>query len=246
MSAALKQEPTWRLIERPVGPQPIPDWVSGARIEWLDQYSNPPSVYLKSVGAHSWPDKRWHVHKGLWSALHPDGRGEFLSHHGSVTMTTLRRRREGVSIRDDNGQIRKPDELWEDYQGLATTQQEGFAGREFPVVMADDTAWPGQTIILRGPWYGGRMGGYQEVTTVEMAEPSPYEIRRRIPWYRRGGTFGLFLRQDVLINVLSRFLPYLELAAVERKYEPRVQPLKPEWDAPKHWIYERERAEGRT
>ena len=47
------------------------------------------------------------------------------------------------------------------------------------------------------------------------------------------GMGGLLIRDDVFIAIMSKFLPHLELARVKEHGFTDIQPLKPEWDAPK-------------
>lgn len=80
----------WEEVARPVGPQPLPEWVKGAAADWGYGYANPPSVTLKVAGnVHTWPDQRW-VKEGTktYIARHPDGRALVHYHNGAVSRGT--------------------------------------------------------------------------------------------------------------------------------------------------------------
>ncbi|WP_199086022.1 hypothetical protein [Bosea sp. ASV33] len=79
---------TWREIERPVGPQPIPDWCKGAHVRWREGYGNSPDVLLKVRGyVRDWPNKRFVLEGGrYYRARHEDGRMEQYAHGGAVRL----------------------------------------------------------------------------------------------------------------------------------------------------------------
>src|ERR1700733_608962 len=212
---------TYEFIDMPVGPQPIPEWVRDMAVDWVDQYSNPPRLAIKERGnAHEWPDKVWtRPRAGCFAALSGDGRADFLQHGGSIF--------------EEDGE-------------LVTARQEGFAGRSFKVLMGPGDAFANRWISLRGPWFGWHLTGYQQVTTVDEKLASDlFWTKRGHPWWARGGCFGLWLSEDLIIRLLARYQPHLRVARVREhiggKIFESIQPLKPEWDEPKAWIMERER-----
>lgn len=71
----------WTFIDMPTGPQQLPPWVKGARINWKDGYGNPPDVTLKVWGdARTWENKRFSLEGGrYYRARHEDG-GEDADH----------------------------------------------------------------------------------------------------------------------------------------------------------------------
>lgn len=250
------REVIWREIERPVGPQPIPEWCKGVHVDWADGYMNSPRVTLKVHGeVGSWPDKRYAIEAGkFYRARHPDGRLCQYAHDGRVALAeiqmfksedgTIRQyRREGPEWFDAS---RYPPGCevfpkhgpepgdWVKVEMLCTAAQGGFGGSHFHLPMED-----GQTIVLRGPWHTGAPDGYAEVTFVDTSRGRRW-ARPGTRWHQWGGCFGLFLRDDVFIAIMSRFAAHLHLVAVTERGRTSIQPVKPEWDAPKSVIYERE------
>lgn len=126
----------WYEIERPAGPQLLPDWVKGLHIDWRMQYNSSPCVQFRVHGRLGVLDNEpWRAGPKGRYWREKDGVMEQLWHTGAVTQ--------------------REDGEWQ------TTQQEGFGGRTTIVKMDD-----GRTIHLRGPWFGGHQAGYNEMTTV--------------------------------------------------------------------------------
>lgn len=100
-------------------------------------------------------------------------------------------------------------------------------------------------MILRGPWFGSQPPDVQPVAYVDMSEIRKRRDRRPRPWHQETFGFGLFLTHELIVRLLARFQPHLRIAKIEggylRKFGPRIEPVKPEWDAPKFVIHERER-----
>lgn len=238
---------SWRLVERPVGPQPLPTWVKGAEINWHDQYANSPSVKLIVDGdVRNWDGKTFHKEGDYYRAYHEDGRLEQYAHSGRISLTELGRfrsedgtlrqyRRNGpewAGMGDDGMGLMMKDGQWVKYgyepgewvkvMLPATTAQEGFGGAQVPVILTD-----GSEVVLRGPWHVGAPQGYAEVSYRNRGE-------------RWGGRAGLFITEDLFTRIMSRFQAHLELAEVTYCGCTTIEPMKPEWDVPKRLIYERE------
>lgn len=250
-----RKETTWEEIDRPIGPQPIPSWCKGARVDWHDRYSNPPTIMVKTV-SERWENKVFRKEGKYYIAEHPDGRGELHCHDGAISIEEIQ------VFRSADGalrQHRRSGPQWGDQEGFGyitggvrhghepgefvkapmrcTTQQDGYAGRH-TWIMLDD----GKPLILRGPWHVGSPGGYRSITTVDM-DYARKNGRPRCPWWKNLGCFGLALREDVYIAVISRFIPHLPLARVAYSYgSTTIEPFKPEWGEPKHFWAERQRA----
>ncbi|WP_370194277.1 MULTISPECIES: hypothetical protein [Aurantimonas] len=262
MAAAMHGAPhevRWSFIERPTGPQPLPGWCKGAQIFWLDGYGNSPDVRLKVIGeARDWPEKRFRREGNRYIAESGDGRVEQYAHDGGVSMVKLRRwRSEDGSLRTwrrsgpewaeagskaigrmvvDGNLVEYGNEPgeWVEVDLLATTKQQGFGGAEIPIKMED-----GSDLVLRGPWHVGAPQGFVETAYVDVGKPvAPYYSKR--PWHQRTGMGGLYLREDLFIRIMSRFAAHIPLVRVKHLYGWRVEPIKPEWDAPKAIIYDRE------
>lgn len=242
----------WRFVDRPVGPQPLPDWVKGAAVNWHDDYSNSPSVRLIVDGdVREWEGKRFRKEGHHYRAYHDDGRLEQYAHNGPVSPTEIQRfraddgtlwtyRREGSrwatgadsdawmthSEFRDGKWVQVP-YGWEPGEWVkvmlpATTAQGGFGGAQIPLLMED-----GSELILRGPWHVGAPAGYAEVS---------YQMRGE----RWGGRAGLYITLDLFTRIMARFQPHLELAEVTYGGGTTIEPMKPEWDVPKRIIYERQ------
>jgi hypothetical protein len=251
---------SWVEVERPVGPMPTPSWCKDVHINWMDGLGNSPEIRLKTDGTEGdWPGKCFTYHKGgVYIAKHEDGRLECHGHDGAVTMGKVKmfRRADGELAQHRRwghewGHLQEPGILgtdglgrkcghepgeWVEVDHLVTTQQQGYAGRGFRILRDD-----GQYVMLRGPWHIGAPAGYVGVITVDCSEPDAWIARRRLKWWNRTGCFGLFLRQDALINIISRYQAHIRLAFVTHSYGgPYLEPLKPEWNAPKGFKQELE------
>ena len=245
---------TWREIERPVGPQPTPDWCKGAHVRWREGCSNSPDVLLKVHGnVRDWPDKRFACEGSrYYRARHEDGRMEQYAHDGAIRLdkvrmfqsadgTIRRHRRSGPQWPPANGGFgwiengqrigHEPGE-WIDVERMCTTRQEGFGGEHYHLTMED-----GSTLVLRGPWHVGAPAGYAEVAFIDVDRYPPTNGR---PWHATGGTGGLYLRHDTFVAIMARFCPELPLAEVTYGGATTIEPMKPEWGEPKRLVYERE------
>jgi len=239
---------TWRHVERPVGPQPLPEWVKGATVNWHEGYSNSPSVRLIVDGdVRDWPGKRFRKEGHCYRAYHEDGRLEQYAHNGPISLTELGR------FRSDDGTLRdcrrsgpkwaetgakglgrmmvgtgefveygyEPGE-WVKVMLPATSAQSGFGGAHITLIMED-----GSELVLRGPWHVGAPSGYVEVS---------YKMRGE----RWGLRAGLYITTDLFIRIMARFQAHLELVEVTYGGCTTVEPMKPEWSEPKRLVYERE------
>jgi hypothetical protein len=211
---------SWEPVTLPEGLQPVPAWAKDMAVNWMDGYGNAPTLAIKvpTYDVHSWDGQVWYrTERGLYYTQHEDGRACFHTHAGRVS-------------RNDDGV-------------LQTTQQEGYAGRHFTIQMADDSDLPGEKLILRGPWHAGGLPGYMGVTTVEQKLATDrFWLRHKRPWHQRGGCFGLTLNEDAILRIFARYQPHLRMARVSYSWWPHgsfLEPLKPEWNAPKDWMWER-------
>lgn len=243
------REVKWSRIDRPAGPVDVPAWCAGVHIEWLDDYGNPPSFRLKAHGRlRDWDGKTFTCVNGIYQAKHPDGRLEQYAHNGPVSLTKLgcfrradgtigKYRRFGPEWASEPGwgtispkgvrSGHEPGE-WTEAEFLATTPQAGFGGAITWVTMED-----GREIALRGPWHVGAPEGYTETAYVDVDDQWFKDVQGSRPWYRGTGVGGLYITHDLAIRIISTFAPHLELAWVDYGYAKGIEPLKPEWDAPK-------------
>mgnify|MGYP001796906552 CR=1 FL=1 len=193
----------------------------------------------------SWQWDRKYVKNGsVYKADHTDGRCSVYHHDGPLKLRdgikAFQRldgslhpdRRRDPELWPDEKYYHEPGE-WVETSMLATTKQEGFAGHDFWITL--DT---GEKAVLRGPWHGGSPDGYEEVSywssqMKHFAKPNSKYWR---PWWERGGVGGLFLSQQVWVDIVSTYQAHLELAEVKRYARTNkiyIEQLKPEWSAPK-------------
>lgn len=210
----LEFKPSWRPIDRPVGPQPLPEWCGGANVEMRADLGSFPRVVLKETGPlpefHAWQrDALHHAPKVRWFRTSVDGSlMEQFWHAGKMRQLE--------------------DGSWQ------TEKQEGFGGRVFtiePVVGWD-------RVHLVGPWHGGKIDGWMDAHTVNMREPKAYDAG--LPWHKRMACFGLCVSEAAYIAILSRFVPHMELARVKHFHDwPEfIEPYPVDWGMPK-WFYQR-------
>lgn len=226
---------SYEWIEMPVGPRPLPRWVRGMHVDWMLEYENSPRITLKTNDdLRHWDNKRFEHQGGRFMARHSDGRAEVYYHHGAVRMVTLERH-----VRTGRHEFHK-----EPYEALATTQQQGFGGDHIPIVMGGKGDWRGKTIVLRGPWHGLEPPGYVEVAYVNTAEPWLRKIithRRGGGWRRTGGRGGLYLREELFVAIVARFLPHCRLARITHDKYSTIDLVHPSWPKPKQWLAREER-----
>jgi hypothetical protein len=224
---------SWARVERPLGPQPLPDWVKGAEVNWHDEYSNSPSVRLLVRGdVREWPGKVFAKEGNRFIARHEDGRAEQYSHDGVIEWTKInfwkgvdgsvhRSPRYDVSLWPTTYGYEPGD--WVPVDAWATPKQGGFGGSTIWVTLID-----GREVALRGPWHVGAPEGYAGVSYCDRS-------------VQFGSRAGLFITQDLLVRILARFQAHLELARVDYGYAKGIEVMKPEWDAPKAVMMARER-----
>lgn len=240
-----KGDPSWSVIDLPIGRQEIPTWATGLHIWWGDGFGNIPRFTLKTnTNLRKWENKRFTRDKSLFLAVSDDGRAEAYYQSSPLVMDTVKRfftpegQMKQYPDQGDNWGI-EPGE-WRDVERLCTRQEDGFAGAHIDILMSD-----GAEATMRGPWHGPCPAGFVELAYINTKDDyylrsltRPRWIR---PWHQHVGTGGLFLRQEVFIPIFARFAAHLRLAAVDEGNGIRLQPLKPEWDEPKAWILARER-----
>lgn len=241
----------WRIIDRPEGPSPlVPGWCKDVSINWMDNYANCPDVRFKvTCDVRSWDDQRYRREGKHFRSYHPDGRMEQYSQSGDLRMDKVRRwkRDSGEIVQypqtDEHGTCNRdtlsfenPKGEWVEVERLCTRQEQGFGGSHYDLTMEDGTE-----VTLRGPWHTGSPEGYTEVAYVDPTASWRGKPRRPQNWQRMTGMAGLYVRNDVFIAIMSKFAPHIELAEVTEYGMTSIQPLKPEWDAPKCVILHRRR-----
>lgn len=238
-ASAAKPEPYFEWVDLPVGRKPIPDWVKGARIDWMDGWSNPPALEIMiAEGAADWPGKRWRREgDDLYAATHEDGRADFLSASGEPRMEWIPAKLP-LALPITPGAPFLKNVFWGVERVRATPQNDGFAGRHFRLTMED-----GEPLVLRGAWFGSRLPGYLQVNYhIHGAKPYRRPGRKSGKWDTLG-YFGFYLHEDLYLRILARYAPECRCARVTTPYSISLQPVRGFWNEPKAWIAERERAE---
>lgn len=234
--------PSWSLVDLPVGPRELAPWAKGLAVDWGDHHDGDPGFALKTDrDLRHWPDMRYRREGDLWICESGDGRAEPFYQGGELRIERLRRWRSpdgSLSVYAhmlDNGCRLAPGE-WVEVDRLCTRQEQGFGGAHIDIVMQDGTP-----VTLRGPWHGPCPAGYVEVRAVNMN--SPYcraRYARKKPWAQRSSGLAT-ISVDVFVPAFARYLAHLRLVAVNMGHGDRLQPMKPEWDEPKAWVRGRAR-----
>jgi len=209
-----KPNESWEEIDRPVGRQPLPDWLRGLRIYWMEEFCNSPHIVLKVRGdVRHWENQVWRIREGGFFTEHPDGRRWAVGANPSSLAIRAHSKIDGQ-------------EVW----GWATARSEGCGGWKMPIKLVD-----GRDVIVWGPWFGSPDIGYQEAS---------YKDAARFKWHRRWSpnfwdsgcaTAGMWITNELMIRALCTFAPHLRLAMVREYGMERIEPMKPEWDTPKAW-----------
>lgn len=222
--------PTFEWVDLPVGPQPLPDWAKGLRINWMDRYHCAPSYTVKTDQRVAlWPGMVYEKQGDRYLAKSDDGRARCYYHAGEPKLTELKQRQicYPVSPPDAPGtpysksgkwwcsQGKPSGKLWQStYVGWATYQDDGFGGDNIPVLLTD-----GRWVMLRGPWHGACPPGYAEVGT------SRHE--------------ALTITQDLLCLLLARYQAHCRVARVTQGKRSWIEAVRPDWDKPKSvWLAE--------
>lgn len=221
--------PTYEWVDLPVGPQPIPAWAKGLHINWLDQYENEPSYTVKvpkDFEPRDWPGKRYRIEGTRYLAESGDGRASCYYHSSALTLRPLKHRHRCLPVlparpRRPDGRIMEgwywPIQYWhEDVLCWATDQDRGFGGSNIAVPLED-----GRIGVLRGPWHGPSPEGYLDCGT---------------------GRGACLISEELLLLLIARHHAHLRVARVTEHGRTRIQAVREDWDAPKAWVRERERA----
>jgi hypothetical protein len=146
---------------------------------------------------------------------------------------------------------------------LATDKQEGYGGAIITITLAEQEIpiWnaeqcrsvktlveAGTKLRLRGPWHGGPPAGYHEVTYCYPTKHDPDPGNRWFrPWHERGGFFGLCIKPEIKLAILTTFVPHVEWAICTESHKTyrdeievrrTIEPLRPETGLPKRWLIE--------
>lgn len=210
------RETTFEWVDLPVGPQPLPEWLLGAKVRWMDGYANSPDLWLKADRPlRDWPGQSFVREGRALVARHPDGRAHQWGFQGEFTETE---------------QTRYVDGRAETYTIPATPPSEGCGGWPVDCLMADGP-YAGRLVRIRGPWGIGQPAGYNDVCHT-VRTPA---IIAGAPSYREEiGLGGLGISDDLFLRAVARFLPHCRVARISRPgWRDRLEIADGFWDVPK-------------
>ncbi len=177
----------------------MPKWLVGCSPNWSWGYDNsayPDFLIDESHPSYAWVQTWEYNPKSGKSSSHyvcksDDGRAKF-HYAGELSLSN-------ETIQDSEGNIRQ---VW------MTRQDGGYAGRHFPIEMAD-----GRYAVLRGPWHGCGQAPYQEVTYRIMNDK--YVM----------GYYGLALHKHLIIAAVRTFMPQFADQLVSPQHVPHFVAL---------------------
>lgn len=241
----------YEFLELPIGPRPLPEWAKGLHVDFMLGYINSPHVYLKITdqrlvygeydedGTDLGFDGGWKFFDGAYFTHSEDGRAK-CHYHGPLEWRTMER---FIGYAKDNtGQSDYRHPINETYQAWATIQSDGYSGRTFKLKMKNGTVG-----LLRGPWHGLPPKGYVEVYTNAEGDIAQWNRNPRSPrpWWNCGGTFGLYISDDLFLRLMAKFEPTFKVARVTSHRYTRLEPVFFDWSAPKDFISKEEQERAR-
>lgn len=259
-AAPWKVEP----LELAPGPRKLPSWCRGGHINWHWGYGNSPSYMVRCAtnplafthhGAPAWRmfTYQYGGKSGRGWIAEREGVASCHYHDGAISMTEFE---EHVRWLEKPSQANnwKGTAETRKYQMLATAQQDGYAGRHFDITL-DAQEIPiysretgtvmtkvarGTKLRLRGPWHGGAPEGYTETSYwVDADAPKHGAWIKTRPWYARGGYFGLYIKPEILLDILATYEPHVPWAITTETWGGKERiyrsPLVPETGLPKGW-----------
>ncbi len=158
----------WTTVDRPVGPQQLPEWVKGAHVDWMNGAGNSPTVQLKVLGdVYKWDEQRWAKEGSkTYITRHADGRARVYYHDGGVSLCAAYR------YVDDGAMPKQPANDTAKY-GWNVTPEEG---------------WADHVRSIRGIWTQWRFAA-----TLEAAQA---EGEKHLEWLRGRGIYSTEARVE--------------------------------------------------
>lgn len=209
-------EISFEIVDLPVGKQPLPEWLLGAKVRWNEGYANSPDLWLKADRPlRDWPGQTFTREGQALVARHPDGRVHQWGFQGEF--------REVEQTRYVDG---KP----ETFTIPATPPSEGCGGWAVDCRM-EDGPYVGRLVRIRGPWGIGQPAGYLDVSHT-VRTPA---IIAGAPSYREEiGLGGLGISEDLYLRAVARFLSHCRVARIHRQgWRDRLEIMDGAWDEPK-------------
>lgn len=242
MTTTKKPADSYQWIDLPEGRRETPTWCTGLIIHWADGYGNPPDVTLKCpCDPFVWSDQVWIVERDhYYRAYSPDGRLLQHAHHGRLT--------------------------WDMERGAwLTTQDEGYGGASFEIVMREGFSldhcgkqrsnrfdpWESwsqritftgeyRKVVLRGPWATTGPDGFVQVACVDMSR-GHRPFRRGGRWHETTPHGGLMISEGLYIRLIAKYHSTARMARTRVNGFIGLEPVREDWDQPKHWMQMRDR-----
>jgi len=158
----------WGDVPRPTGRQPLPDWVKGAHVDWMNGASNAPTVKLKVAGdVYNWDEQRWAKEGAkMYITRHSDGRARVYYHDGARSQCAAYRFADAGSI------PKQPADHHGTY-GWNVTPEEG---------------WADHVLSIRATWTQWR-----HASTLEAAQA---DGEKHLNWLRERGYYSAEARVE--------------------------------------------------
>jgi hypothetical protein len=220
----LEGQPNWIEVERPVGCQELPAWITGLHIDWCMQFANSPYVKFRATHFPMPEETLWQQGpKGRW----------FREYEGVIEQLWA----DGPLAQMENGD-------WE------TPKTQGHGGRTSTLKMVDGRtvhlrgSWFGGTpegyneltVVDMSSKYV-KQDQQQGKVKWEFGNLVIHKNLKAKAWYKCGGYYGLYIPDDILIKAIAKYQPHVRIAKLIRERGDRIEPFLDEWNMPKgSWI----------
>lgn len=202
---------SWSVAPLPTGRFPIPSWALDLRVDFMPGYANRPRVLVLTNGTEFDGDWRWSYDGRLYSA-ELDGRLQWYAAGKAVLTETAVFKKFNTDRYPFGEWVPSGEFEW------MTPKTEGFGGRHIQIKMID-----GRDVTLRGAWHVSAPPGFVEINTYDHTRAGAWERKNAKSMRARGldsrwpltGTFGLAIRDELFLRLLSHFAPHLRAASVK-------------------------------
>lgn len=218
---------TFEWVDLPIGPQPLPDWLIGARARWNNGFANAPDVTIVSrIDIRHWEGQSFVREGRALVARHPDGRAHQWGFQG-----------EFEEIEWSPGWSKELGGPAPKILIPATPPSEGCGGAVVECLMAEGP-YAGRTVLIRGPWGICPPAGYVDVAYL-IREPAM--VAGAMSHRESGLLGGIDIVEDLFLRAVARFLPHCRVARISRPGWPdQLELADGAWDVPKTIRLERQ------